>query len=221
LTWKIHSTILKPFTSQNNSTNKGPFDVFGAKFTHSICRRPQIHLHPVLDGRLGHFEQEGGSFHENSGHLFGFLQKRGRRDHFVDQADAFRLSGIYILPAKNQLLGFGDADYPRKPLGTPSSREGPEPGMGIPQTGIVRGNPNVAGTGKLQPSRQAITGDGGDHRFSHVFNQVIIAVRSFGRKLIPQTDWNGGIDQIRTCTKDLHPAGKNHYPSLIVLAGIL
>src|SRR5690606_8233945 len=82
----------------------------------------QIRLHPVIDGKFGLGQGQGGVFIDHRRHLQGGIQHLSLGHHVVDQTDSPRLGGIDPAGGENQFLRLGFADDPGQALRSPGSR---------------------------------------------------------------------------------------------------
>ena len=105
--------------------------------------------------------------------LDGLIEAVLRRD-LVDQAPAERGRRVDILRRHDQPARAAPADQPRQQCGMDHRRD-PDLDLGHAEMGVVRGNPEIAGSGNFEaaaetPARQP--GDHGSRKLAHSFAEI-------------------------------------------------
>ena len=90
----------------------------------------------------------------------------------VDEADALRLFGVHMASGVDHLGCETWSDEPGKPLRAAPAGRNPEADFRLGEAGILRGEANIAGDGKLATATECIAINRGDDRLWQAFDSA-------------------------------------------------
>ncbi len=106
------------------------------------------------------------------GDLHRLVHQLRRRDDAADQPRTLGLLGVHAPAGEAEFHGLGLADGARQPLRAAGARHDAEIDLGLAEGGIVRGEDDVAGHGKLAAAAKRIAGNRGDDRLAAMADAV-------------------------------------------------
>src|SRR5271168_5379612 len=102
----------------------------------------------------------------------GSRHEIGRRDNFIDEADAVRFLGGDRLSRKDQLQRSPLADQPRQALRSAAAWQQPQLDFRLSKPGMLNSNPDGTGHCRLATTAKRKAIDGRDYRLAQVFDEV-------------------------------------------------
>src|SRR5688572_16931935 len=88
----------------------------------------------------------------------------------VDETDALRLLGVHMASSVDHLGRETRPDETGQPLRAAPARRNPQADFRLRKAGILRGEANIAGDGKLATAAECVAIDGGDDRLWQAFD---------------------------------------------------